>query len=105
MGGSVPGDVIIQFIWKSNAQDKKDAIDDIMNTALEAVVATRPTVGYLIQVRFSRKRTLEGAMKASQTQQDVEETVYPSQSGSLTSPSEQQVAISMTISGGSTPGS
>ena len=64
----------MQFIWKSNTQNKKDAINDMMNTALEAVVTTRPTVGYLIQVRFSRKQTLKGAIKVSQTQ-DIEETV------------------------------
>ena len=64
----------MQFIWKSNTQNKKDAINDMMNTALEAVVTTRPTVGYLIQVRFSRKKNLKGAIKVSQTQ-DIEETV------------------------------
>ena len=103
-GRSKSVDVSMQFIWKSNTQNKKDAINDMMNTALEAVVTTRPTVGYLIQVRFSRKKNLKGAIKVSQTQ-DIEETVYPSMSGSLTSPFEQHVAIAVTISGGSTPGS
>ena len=67
-GRSKSVDVSMQFIWKSNTQNKKDAINDMMNTALEAVVTTRPTVGYLIQVRFSRKKNLKGAIKVSQTQ-------------------------------------
>lgn len=74
MKGCVP-DVIIQFSWKNKAQYEEDAIDDMMNRALEedcgATSTTRPTLGYLIKVRFSRKRTLPGAIKGSNTQ-DIE---------------------------------
>jgi hypothetical protein len=77
---SVP-DVIIQFSFKKNKahqQYEEDSFNDMMNSALEKdhglFSTTRPTFGYLIQVRFSRnRRTLQGATrKGSTTTQDVE---------------------------------
>ena len=69
--GSVP-DVIIQFSWQNKAQYEEDAINDMMNRALDedhgSMSAILPTLGYLIKVRFSRKRTLPGAIKGSKTQ-------------------------------------
>lgn len=71
--GAVP-DVIIQFSWRNKAEYEENAIDDMMNRALtrdDGDATTRPNVGYLIKVRFSRKRTLQGVRKGSRTQ-DVE---------------------------------
>jgi hypothetical protein len=72
--GSIP-DVIIQFSWQNRKQYEVDAINDMMNRGLEsdhgAPSATRPTLGYLVKVRFSKKRTLAGAIKGSKTQ-DIE---------------------------------
>jgi hypothetical protein len=69
--GSVP-DVIIQFSWKNPQNYEADAINDMMNRALEedhgALSTTRPTLGYLIKVKFSKKRTLQAAIKGSTTQ-------------------------------------
>ena len=72
--GSLP-DVVIQFSWKNTVQYEFHAFNDIMNRALEKdhapVATTRPTLGgYLIKVRFSRKRTLQGAIKGRNTQVD-----------------------------------
>ena len=62
--GTVP-DVIIQFSWKNTRKYEIDAINDIMNKAKEdqsagAASLTRPRLGYLIKVRFSKKRKLVG---------------------------------------------
>ena len=77
--GSVP-DVIIQFSWKNKADYEVNAINDMMNQALEKdhgdLSTTRPTLGYLIKVRFSRKRKLPGARKGSQTQDMVGLDIY-----------------------------
>ena len=69
--GSVP-DVIIQFSWKNTKAYEGKAINDMMTQSLEkdhgALSLTRPAVGYLIKVKFSRKRPLPGAIKGSLTQ-------------------------------------
>lgn len=69
--GSIP-DVIIQFSWKNTRGYEEDAIDDMMNNGLEKdhgpLSMTHPRVGYLIKVKFSKKRTLAGAIKGSRTQ-------------------------------------
>lgn len=71
IAGSIP-DAIIQFSWKNTKKYEENAINDMMNLALERrrgdLSTTRPTVGYLIKVRFSRKRKLQGAIMGSQTQ-------------------------------------
>lgn len=68
--GSIP-DVIIQLSLKNKRGYEEDAIDDMMNNGLEhdhgPPSMTRPTVGYLIKVKFSKKRTLAGAIKGSKT--------------------------------------
>ena len=69
--GAIP-DVVIQFSWKNKKTYEEGAIDDMMNKGLEvdggALSTIRPRLGYLIKVRFSKKRTLAGAMKDSKTQ-------------------------------------
>jgi hypothetical protein len=59
VAGSVP-DVIIQFSWRNTQRYEEDAINDMMNFALEekcgSISTTRPTLGYLIKVKFSKKR-------------------------------------------------
>jgi hypothetical protein len=79
VAGSVP-DVIIQFSWRNTQRYEEDAINDMMNLALVkqrgSKSTTRPTLGYLIKVKFSRKRTLEGAIKGSATQDMVGLDIY-----------------------------
>ena len=69
--GAIP-DVVIQFSWKNKKTYEEGAIDDMMNRGLEVdggdPSILRPTLGYLIKVRFSKKRTLAGAIKGSKTQ-------------------------------------
>ena len=69
--GAVP-DIVIQFSWRNKRGYEEDAIDDIMNDAVEiergSKSLTCPRVGYLIKVRFKKKRTLQNAIKGSKTQ-------------------------------------
>lgn len=69
--GSIP-DVVIQFSWQNKQWYEEDAINDMMNRGLDedhgSPSTTRPVLGYLIKVRFSKKRTLAGAIKGSKTQ-------------------------------------
>ena len=69
--GAVP-DVIIQFSWKNKRGYEEEAMDDMMNLSLENERGTlsrdRPRVGYLIKVRFSKKRPLPGSIKGTNTQ-------------------------------------
>ena len=69
--GAVP-DVIIQFSWRNKRGYEEVAIDDMMTSALERergpTTSTHPRVGYLIKVRFSKKRTLPNAVKGTKTQ-------------------------------------
>ena len=62
-------DVVIQFSWKNPKGYEEDAINDMMNEGLESdhgsPPTSRPDLGYLIKVRFSKKRTLAGAIKGS----------------------------------------
>jgi hypothetical protein len=55
-GSAIPY-VVIQFSWKNETEYEEDAIDDMMNRALEedhgVLSKTRPTLGYLIKVKFS----------------------------------------------------
>lgn len=71
VAGSIP-DVVIQFSWKNKMWYEENALDDMMTKGLEreegSLSATRPNVGYLIKVRFSKKRTLAGATKGGKTQ-------------------------------------
>jgi hypothetical protein len=62
-------DVVIQFSWKnSKTYEESAVIDDMMNIGMErpndlvASATTRPTLGYLIKVRFSKKRKLEAVL-------------------------------------------
>ena len=68
--GAVP-DVIIQFSWKNKKGYGEDAMDDMMNLSLENergnLSRDRPRVGYLIKVRFSKKRPLPGSIKGTNT--------------------------------------
>ena len=69
--GAVP-DVVIQFSWKNKRGYEEEAINDMMNKAVEIERGqpslTCPRVGYLIKVRFQKKRTLANASKGSKTQ-------------------------------------
>lgn len=69
--GAVP-DVIIQFSWKNKKGYEEEAINDMMNFAREKERGSQsselPRVGYLIKVRFSKKRPLPKAVKGSKTQ-------------------------------------
>lgn len=69
--GSMP-DVIIQFSWQNKKSYEEKAINDIMIRGLEkdhgAPSTILPRLGYLIKVRFSKKRTLANAIKGSKTQ-------------------------------------
>ena len=60
-------DVVVQFNWKNTMAYEIGAIDDMMNRGLECyrgnLSQIRPRLGYLINVRFSRKRTMDGGMK------------------------------------------
>ena len=71
MPGSLPH-VVIQFSWKNPQKYEDDAIDDMMNRAIEedsgVLSTTLPTLGYLMKVKFSKKRTLQGGKKGSKTQ-------------------------------------
>ena len=77
--GSIP-DVIIQFSWQNRMSYEVEAMDDMMNRGLEkdhgTLSTTRPTLGYLVKVRFSKKRTLAGAIKGSKTQDMVGLDIY-----------------------------
>ena len=69
--GAVP-DVVIQFSWRNKRGYEEEAIDEMMNDAVEIergpASVTFPRVGYLIKVRFKKKRTLANALKGSKTQ-------------------------------------
>ena len=69
--GAVP-DVVIQFSWRNKRGYEEEAMDEMMNDAAEVergpASATCPRVGYLIKVRFKKKRTLANALKGSKTQ-------------------------------------
>mgnify|MGYP007080211435 CR=1 FL=1 len=56
---SIP-DVVINFSWKNTRSYEEEAIDDMMNRGLEQhdgpLSTDRPRLGYLIKVRFSKKR-------------------------------------------------
>ena len=73
-------DVVIQFSWQNKKWYEEKAIDDIMTKGLEqecgSLSATRPRVGYLIKVRFSKKRTLAGAIKGNKTQDMIGLDIY-----------------------------
>lgn len=68
---SIP-DVVIQFSWQNKMWYEEKALDDMMTLGLEkeggALSTARPIMGYLIKVRFSKKRTLNGAIKGKKTQ-------------------------------------
>lgn len=89
--GSIP-DVIIQFSWKNKRGYEEDAIDDMMTEGLEKdhgpLSMTRPTVGYLIKVKFSKKRTLAGAIKGSKTQDLVGLRIFRLKHGTTTNDAE-----------------
>jgi hypothetical protein len=76
---SIP-DVVIQFSWKNKMWYEEKALDDMMTKGLEQekgpLSTTRPRVGYLIKVRFSKKRTLVGAIKGDKTQDMVGLDIY-----------------------------
>ena len=63
--GAVP-DVVIQFSWRNKRGYEEEAMDEMMNDAAEIergpASATCPRVGYLIKVRFKKKRTLANAL-------------------------------------------
>lgn len=69
--GSVP-DVVVQFSWKNKKWYEEKAIDDMMTKSLEKDHGTRnnslPRLGYLIKVRFKKKRRLVSAVKGEYTQ-------------------------------------
>jgi hypothetical protein len=69
--GAVP-DFVIQFSWRNKRGYEEEAMDEMMNDAAEIergpASATCPRVGYLIKVRFKKKRTLANAVKGSKTQ-------------------------------------
>ena len=73
-------DVVIQFSWKNKMWYEEKALDDMMNKGLEqeggSLSTTRPRVGYLIKVRFSKKRVLVGAIKGDKTQDMVGLDIY-----------------------------
>jgi len=72
LGDSPMPDVVVQFSWQNKKMCEEGAVDDVMNRGLEddqgAPSMIRPTLGYLIKARFSKKRTLVGAIKGSKTQ-------------------------------------
>ena len=59
---------------------KEKALNDMMTKGLEqeggTLSTTRPTVGYLIKVRFSKKRMLAGAIKGDKTQDMLGLDIY-----------------------------
>ena len=61
--GLIP-DVVIQFSWRNKKTYEEDAINDMMNQGLEEqgrnLSMSCPRLGYLIKVRFSKKRRLSG---------------------------------------------
>ena len=69
--GSVP-DVVVQFSWKNKKGYEEEAIDDMMTKSLEKDNSTRnsslPRLGYLIKVRFKKKRRLVNAVRGNYTQ-------------------------------------
>lgn len=85
--GSIP-DVVVQFSWKNQMKYEKEAIDDMMTKGLEhdhgALSTSRPTLGYLIKVKFSKKRNLPGAIKGSKTQDMEGLAVYRLPHGTTT---------------------
>jgi hypothetical protein len=82
--GSIP-DAVIQFSWQNKLLYEEDAIDDIMNKGLKEDHGTastiHPVLGYLIKVRFSKKRALPGAIKGSKTQDMEGLDIYRLQHG------------------------
>lgn len=69
--GAVP-DVVIQISWRKKRGYKEDAVDDMMNLARVkergALSQDHPRFGYLLKVRYSKKRPLPGAIKGTKTQ-------------------------------------
>lgn len=65
-GRPIP-DVVVQFSWKNTWKYERGAINDMMNQGLESYGENRsrncPRLGYLIKMRFSKKRRLDGGMK------------------------------------------
>jgi len=72
---SIP-DVVINFSWKNPRSYEEEAIDDMMNRGLEQRNGTLstdlPRLGYLIKVRFSKKRPLPNAIIKGSKTQDME---------------------------------
>ena len=77
--GSIP-DVVIQFSWKDKKRYEEEAIDDMMTQGLWFDGGNRsqshPRVGYLIKAKFSKKRTLNGAVKGTKTHDLVGIDIY-----------------------------
>ena len=73
--GPIP-DVVIQPSWQNKKSYEEDAINDMMNQGLEAengvLSTTSPKLGYLIKVRFSKKRKLSNASVRGAQTQDLE---------------------------------
>jgi len=73
-------DIVLQFSWRNDIGYEEEAIDDMMNCAVETergpASLTHPRVGYLIKVRFDKKRTLPSALKGNKTQDILGLDVY-----------------------------
>ena len=73
-------DVVIQFSWKNKMWYEEKALNDMMTKGLEqeegTLSTTRPRVGYMIKVRFSKKRVLAGAIKGDKTQDMLGLDIY-----------------------------
>ena len=73
-------DAVIQFSWQNKKWNEEKALDDIMNKGLDrecgSLSITLPRVGYLIKVKFSKKRTLNEAIKGNKTQDMVGLDIY-----------------------------
>ena len=68
--GAVP-DVVIQFSWRNKRGYEEDAIDEMINDAVEIERGPKSMtclrVGYLIKVCFKKKPTLQNALKGNNT--------------------------------------
>jgi hypothetical protein len=57
-------DVVIQFSWRNSFGYERDAIEDMLSKGLEyeggPLSTDRPRLGYLIKMRFSKKRKIAG---------------------------------------------
>jgi hypothetical protein len=57
-------DIVVQFSWRNSFGYEKDAIEDILSKGLEyeggPLSTDRPRLGYLIKMRFSKKRKIAG---------------------------------------------